>query len=78
MASTQAPVKTTETEWNRTTICAHMILWWIEDWQSTELAEPEEEHIRSLLNDDYIEGELNATSEDGSTQLRGYWKIERQ
>lgn len=77
--ATNAALKVTNgnDEWKSSTICSHTVLWWIDGWESNELEDAEEEHIRGLLNEDYVEGELCVTAADGETQLRGYWKIQR-
>jgi hypothetical protein len=61
---------------NRTTrICAHTISYWYR--KDMEMPECEEEHVKEMICEGYVEGELCCIMSDGNTENRGWWSIDR-
>ena len=56
-------------------ICAHTIEYWYDD-DNHEMDESSEEHIKNLLIEGYVEGELCDMIESEG-ELRGWWNISK-
>lgn len=63
-----------------TRICSHRIRWWYEDSKNlpiiTELPECEENHIKKLLCQNFVSGELCHCDANDNTYY-GWWEINR-
>ena len=56
-------------------ICAHNVSFEYFEWEGTEVPDSEIEHVQEMINQGYVEGELNYLDTDGDTEHRGWWKI---
>lgn len=56
-------------------LCAHNIEWWL-DGGGHSLSQTDEEHICSMLSQNFFAGELCSTTADGG-EVYGWWKIQR-
>ena len=56
-------------------ICCHRINFCYFDWEGKEVPECEEEHVKQMICEGYVEGELNYLDPDGDTEHRGWWSI---
>lgn len=61
-------------------ICAHNIEWWLDTGDGEPVDELDEcsiEHIKKMLGDNFVEGELCVLLPDGDTEVYGWWNIRR-
>lgn len=62
-------------------LCSHRVRWWYDVSDGTpdftELPESEEEHIRQLIGENCVEGELCYYDTENDVMYYGWWKIER-
>jgi hypothetical protein len=57
-------------------ICQHNISYYYRDYEG-EMPDSEQEYVKECIVNGYNQGELCFVGDDGTTEYRGWWHIER-
>lgn len=60
-----------------TEILLHPIEYYFRNDSERELTESDEEHIKQMITEGYVEGELNSYDPETEEEFSGWWKIKR-